>query len=58
LQRKALRSAKGLLGANCRPHRVITFWFLVAPELDTRFRQWWMLPVMVAIAFWDNFLRR
>jgi hypothetical protein len=34
------------------------FWFLVAPELDARFGQWSMLPVIVAIAFWDNFLRR
>jgi hypothetical protein len=34
------------------------FWFLVAPELDARFGQWWLLPVIVAIAFWDNFLKR
>jgi len=34
------------------------FWVLVRPELDARFGQWWFIPVIVVIAFWDNFLRR
>ena len=34
------------------------FCFLVVPELDARFGQWWLLVLIVVFAFWDNFLRR
>jgi hypothetical protein len=38
-----------VLGANCRPHRVITFWFFVAPERPPKGLDWLHEPK------WDGF---